>query len=147
MVEGVAVPELGTQVTLNPPVVGCAPEDATVPTCEGAGVAACGCAAVVDGDEAVGVVAPTVLPVVPDCATVPTGHGFVPAPNPPVVGVGVFKVPVPAPGEVPGIAVVFMPGVWPGVVPDAVPGVTLGSVPCGVAMPGAVGVGVGVVWV
>ena len=129
----VVVPVLGTQVMLVL-FVDCDGGAPTVPTCEGDGVAATGCCALGVGElVAVLRAAPTVVPdgVTPDWGIVPTGQGDVPAPSPPLVTV--LEAPVvidmPAPGDVPGIAVVFMPGVCPGVVPDAVPGVTLGVVP------------------
>jgi hypothetical protein len=130
----VVVPVLGTQLMLVL-FVACAGGAPIVPTWEGAGVAATGCCALGVGALAVVVLRaePAAVLDVPDCAIVPVGHGDVPAPSPLPPLVTVLEAPVvidvPAPGEVPGIAVVFMPGVCPGVVPDAVPGVTLGVVP------------------
>jgi hypothetical protein len=112
------VPLLGRQLMVTPlPAVGAAPAAAAVPTCDGAGVTAVGCAAVVVGAAAV------VVPVGLDCGTVPAGHGVVPEPSPPTLEVA------PAPGEVPGMAVVFVPGVVvaPGVAVVFAPGVVVAA--------------------
>ena len=100
----------GAQFTERPLLVllvapGCAPAALAWPTCDGAGVAVVGCCPL-------GVVVVLVEVVAPPCGTVPVGQGVAVVPNPPPVVAPPTVVPVLfAPGEVPGIAVVFMPGV------------------------------------